>query len=176
MDRRREYITGFTGSAGTALICLPSASCTYSNEGEDVEEAGQGRAFCFVDSRYYIQAAQQLSKWWTMVKIVGAGEEGVGSVKAFLEMVSDPFKVKKNTRRFLMIVYASICPMDAGSAWTLNWQHFVDIHFFLTTTLCSTLKLHPSLQPQSKHSNPLLSPKNPPTHPSSSPSPPTSLI
>ncbi len=40
-DRRRHYITGFTGSAGTALVTLDGA-------------------YCWTDGRYFVQAAAEL--------------------------------------------------------------------------------------------------------------------
>lgn len=48
-DRRREFITGFTGSAGTAVIT-------------------QKEALLWTDGRYYQQAAQQLDENWTLMK------------------------------------------------------------------------------------------------------------
>ncbi|WFC97318.1 Xaa-Pro aminopeptidase [Malassezia yamatoensis] len=49
-DRRREYISGFTGSAGTAIVLLDSAHL-------------------FTDGRYHIQASQQLNRDWTLHKV-----------------------------------------------------------------------------------------------------------
>lgn len=49
-DRRREYITGFTGSAGTAVVL-------------------HGSAHLFTDGRYHIQAGQQLDTNWTLHKV-----------------------------------------------------------------------------------------------------------
>lgn len=54
-DQRREYVTGFTGSAGTALV-------------------GEMSAHLFTDGRYWIQAGQQLDGHWTLHK-VGSPEE-----------------------------------------------------------------------------------------------------
>lgn len=60
----REYMTGFTGSAGTALITMDEA-CLW------------------VDGRYYVQAAAQLKdSTMTMMKM---GQEGVPSLGAYLE-------------------------------------------------------------------------------------------
>ncbi|CAE6517817.1 unnamed protein product [Rhizoctonia solani] len=53
-DRRREYISGFTGSAGTAIVSL-------------------NNAYLFTDSRYYIQAEREIDRNWTLFK-VGSGE------------------------------------------------------------------------------------------------------
>ncbi|WWC63493.1 uncharacterized protein I303_106096 [Kwoniella dejecticola CBS 10117] len=64
-DKRREWISGFTGSAGTALI--PSSS----NETE---------ALLFVDSRYWIQAGKQIVEGWKVVKIGAGGGSGKDAV------------------------------------------------------------------------------------------------
>ncbi len=60
----REYITGFTGSAGTALI-------------------GRNWARLWTDGRYFVQAAAQLSG--TGVELMKMGEPGVPTVEEFLE-------------------------------------------------------------------------------------------
>lgn len=62
--KAREYMTGFTGSAGTAVITM--------------EEAG-----LWTDGRYFVQAAQQLSE--TPVTLYKMGEPGVPTVDAFVE-------------------------------------------------------------------------------------------
>jgi Xaa-Pro aminopeptidase len=48
-DKRLEYISGFSGSAGTAVVT-------------------QTEALLWTDSRYYLQANQQLSPSWTLMK------------------------------------------------------------------------------------------------------------
>lgn len=48
-DARREFISGFTGSAGTAVITLEKAALS-------------------TDGRYFNQAAQQLDSNWTLLK------------------------------------------------------------------------------------------------------------
>ncbi|KAK2957655.1 putative Xaa-Pro aminopeptidase 1 [Blattamonas nauphoetae] len=48
-DNRREFLTGFTGSAGTAIV-------TKEN------------AFLATDSRYFVQAEKELNSEWTLVK------------------------------------------------------------------------------------------------------------
>lgn len=60
----REYMTGFTGSAGTALITMDEA-CLW------------------VDGRYYVQAAAQLKD--STVTMRKMGQEGVPSLRAYLE-------------------------------------------------------------------------------------------
>ncbi|KAF9292260.1 hypothetical protein BGZ68_009099 [Mortierella alpina] len=48
-DERRSYISGFTGSAGLAVVSLESAAL-------------------FTDGRYFLQASQQLDSNWTLMK------------------------------------------------------------------------------------------------------------
>lgn len=60
----REYMTGFTGSAGTALITMDEA-CLW------------------VDGRYYVQAAAQLKD--STVTMMKMGQEGVPSLRVYLE-------------------------------------------------------------------------------------------
>ena len=60
----RAYITGFTGSAGTAVITL--------------EEAG-----VWTDGRYFVQAAKQLQG--TTVTLYKSGEEGVPTIEEYME-------------------------------------------------------------------------------------------
>ena len=61
-DERRAYISGFTGSAGTALVL-------------------QTRALLWTDGRYFLQAINQLSSDWTLMK---SGEPGVLSMEDWL--------------------------------------------------------------------------------------------
>lgn len=49
-DGRRAFITGFTGSAGVALIT-------------------QNEALLWTDGRYFVQAQQQLDDNWTLMKM-----------------------------------------------------------------------------------------------------------
>jgi Xaa-Pro aminopeptidase len=54
-DKRIEFISGFTGSAGTALVT-------------------QNQAWLMTDGRYTIQAANQLNQTeWTVLQTAGAG-------------------------------------------------------------------------------------------------------
>lgn len=61
--RAREYITGFTGSAGTCVVTEEEA-CLWT------------------DGRYFIQAAEQLAG--TPVKLMKSGMEGVPSIEEYL--------------------------------------------------------------------------------------------
>ncbi len=54
--KEREYITGFTGSAGTAVICADEA-------------------VLFTDGRYYVQAQRQLEG--SSIELMRMGSEGV---------------------------------------------------------------------------------------------------
>jgi Xaa-Pro aminopeptidase len=64
-DARREYITGFTGSAGTALILL-----------------NQPKSLLFTDGRYFNQASKQLHpSYWKLMK---QGLEGVPTWQEYL--------------------------------------------------------------------------------------------
>lgn len=67
--KAREYITGFTGSAGTAVITM--------------EEAG-----LWTDGRYFIQAKEQLQG--SGVTLQRMEEEGVPSVKEYIESKLKP--------------------------------------------------------------------------------------
>ncbi|KAF3938650.1 hypothetical protein ABW19_dt0204607 [Dactylella cylindrospora] len=63
-DGRREYISGFTGSAGWALIT-------------------QDKAALSTDGRYFNQAAQQLDDNWTLLK------QGMANVPTWSEWVAE---------------------------------------------------------------------------------------
>ena len=59
-----KFITGFTGSAGTAVITM--------------DEAG-----LWTDGRYFVQAAKQLQG--TTVTLYKSGEEGVPTIEEYME-------------------------------------------------------------------------------------------
>ncbi|KAG0257126.1 hypothetical protein BG011_004147 [Mortierella polycephala] len=61
-DERRAFISGFTGSAGLAIVSLESAAL-------------------FTDGRYFLQASQQLDSNWTLMK---SGLPGVPSWQEYL--------------------------------------------------------------------------------------------
>ena len=54
-DMRRQFISGFSGSAGTALIL-------------------QDKALMWTDGRYFLQAERELSEGWTLMR---SGQPGV---------------------------------------------------------------------------------------------------
>ncbi|WRT68589.1 uncharacterized protein IL334_005567 [Kwoniella shivajii] len=64
-EKRREWISGFTGSAGTVVI--PSSSI-------------DSPALLFVDSRYWIQAEQQIVEGWKVVRVGANGGSGKDAV------------------------------------------------------------------------------------------------
>lgn len=71
-DQRRVWISGFTGSAGTAIV-------------------GKDSAHLFADGRYHIQAAEQLDDNWTLHKV---GVSGVLDWPAWLvEQANEGVKV-----------------------------------------------------------------------------------
>ncbi|KAK4360559.1 hypothetical protein RND71_019511 [Anisodus tanguticus] len=49
-DKRRDFVSGFTGSAGIALVTMNGA-------------------FLWTDGRYFLQAAQQLSEQWKLMRM-----------------------------------------------------------------------------------------------------------
>lgn len=70
-EARREFISGFTGSAGTALIL-------------------QDKALLWTDGRYFLQASQELSSDWTLMK---SGETGVLELNDWLKSFMKPKQV-----------------------------------------------------------------------------------
>jgi len=70
-DFRRAFISGFTGSAGTAII--------KDNE-----------ALLFTDGRYFLQAGQQLDNNWTLMK---RGEKDVPSWQEYLEQLPENSRI-----------------------------------------------------------------------------------
>ena len=61
-EARREFISGFTGSAGTALVT-------------------RDQALLWTDGRYFLSAAAELSSEWTLMR---QGEKGVPEMQAWL--------------------------------------------------------------------------------------------
>lgn len=62
-DKRRAFISNFTGSAGTALVTTD-------------------KALLWTDGRYFLQAEQELSSEWTLMR---QGEKDVPSVEDWLQ-------------------------------------------------------------------------------------------
>ncbi|CAO1628619.1 unnamed protein product [Sympodiomycopsis kandeliae] len=80
-DLRRSFITGFTGSAGTAIVTtVPPATAQVPVNKDDV--LAEPDALLFTDGRYFLQAAQQLQpQVWTLMK---QGEQGVPTWTEYL--------------------------------------------------------------------------------------------
>jgi Xaa-Pro aminopeptidase len=70
--KRREWLTGFTGSAGTAVVLLPNA--TRSEQDAEGAIAGPRKPFAglWTDGRYYLQAEAELGPEWTLMR-AGSG-------------------------------------------------------------------------------------------------------
>ncbi|PVG02009.1 putative aminopeptidase P, cytoplasmic [Serendipita vermifera] len=68
-DERRAFITGFTGSAGTAIVLKDSA-------------------LLFTDGRYFLQARQQMDDNWTLMK------QGLPHVPTWQEYLSKDLPAK----------------------------------------------------------------------------------
>jgi Xaa-Pro aminopeptidase len=60
----RAWLTGFTGSAGTALVTMDGA-------------------YLWTDGRYFLQAGQELAG--SGIELMKIGEEGVPTIEEFLE-------------------------------------------------------------------------------------------
>lgn len=81
-DKRRAWISGFTGSTGTAVVTMDKAAV-------------------WADSRYWISASAQLDKnWWTLQK---DGSAGVDSIEVWLSKQLGPGKVVGQFSRFTSI-------------------------------------------------------------------------
>lgn len=77
-DKRREYISGFTGSAGIAIVTLDNAVLLT------------GDAALATDGRYFIQAAKELDpKYWELLK------QGVSGYPTWTEYAIE--KASKNS-------------------------------------------------------------------------------
>lgn len=62
--KAREYLSGFTGSAGTLLVCMESAAL-------------------WTDGRYFLQAEQQLAG--STIELMKSGQPGVPSLAEYLD-------------------------------------------------------------------------------------------
>ena len=86
-DRRREYISGFSGSAGTAAVTLNSAGLA-------------------TDSRYTIQAENQLDCNWDLIVETDEVTDWILSqVKPGERVSSDPKLIDKETWEMWSGVY-----------------------------------------------------------------------
>lgn len=71
---RRQFVSGFTGSAGTAVVFANGHGDSSSPRG----------ARLWTDGRYFLQAEKELTQDWTLMKM---GVDGVPDVKACLASV-----------------------------------------------------------------------------------------
>lgn len=85
--KRREYITGFDGSAGDAVIALESAGL-------------------WTDGRYWLQAASQLQH--TGVTLHKSGAHGVASWQAWLSKLPDGTRVGVDPRTLSQAAFESL--------------------------------------------------------------------
>ena len=86
--RDREFISGFTGSAGTALVTL-------------------NRAVLWTDSRYFLQAANELSS--SEFELMKMGEEDYPTLTEYLdENISEFGKIAFNGRVFSVKEYKNL--------------------------------------------------------------------
>ena len=89
---RREFLTGFYGSAGEALVTL-------------------NKAVLWTDGRYHLQADQQLDCNWTLMK---QGQEGVSLSLSSLSL-SLPLSLSLSLSS---VVQCSFLPTDSLRALT----------------------------------------------------------
>ncbi|THU90873.1 Creatinase/aminopeptidase [Dendrothele bispora CBS 962.96] len=108
-DQRRRYISGFTGSAGAALITMDAA-------------------YLITDSRYWVQASQQLDQNWTLVK-AGAGPEYPADWVEFLIVCPRGTRVGVDGR---MVTYSKVMHINSkiqtrGCKMAYPIQNLVDM-------------------------------------------------
>ncbi|TFK64848.1 aminopeptidase-P [Pluteus cervinus] len=107
-DKRREFISGFTGSSGQAIVTMQSA-------------------YLVTDSRYWLQAKEQLDPNW---HLVSAGS--VGGPKDWIEWLSDRAKGVKIGLDARMISYEKATTLKSkiephGSKLHYPPQNLVDL-------------------------------------------------
>ncbi len=102
---RRRWLTGFTGSAGDALV---------------TNREGEGSALLFTDGRYWLQAKQELFGGWDLVR---DGEAGVKSIDEHIACAAsgikrlgvDPFLVSAGRwRKLAAIPHVELCATDVN--------------------------------------------------------------
>lgn len=107
-DKRREFICGFSGSYGTAVVTLT-------------------HALLWTDGRYFLQAEQQLSAEWILMK---EGLPGVPHIESFLArhlasrltVIVDPWVIPINTYRRYEDRFANVLRLDVSPQ-----TNFVDL-------------------------------------------------
>ena len=95
----RQFLTGFTGSAGIAVVTMKEA-CLW------------------VDGRYFVQAAVQLQG--TSVKMMKMGQEGVPSVAGYLE--AEVLEKQKDRDLFISAIWIRSCWGMAGMRICPRWM------------------------------------------------------
>ncbi|CAO1626091.1 unnamed protein product [Parajaminaea phylloscopi] len=82
-DLRRGFITGFNGSAGTAVVTTVAPVAASAPAGDEADRSkGEPEALLFTDGRYFLQAEQQLTP--SVWKLMKQGEEGVPTWSEYL--------------------------------------------------------------------------------------------
>ena len=75
--RAREFVSGFTGSAGTLVVSAVEAS------GGTASKAPGDSAYLWTDGRYFLQAGSELKG--SGIKLMKTGEPGVPSILEFIK-------------------------------------------------------------------------------------------
>ncbi|KAF8530500.1 Creatinase aminopeptidase [Hysterangium stoloniferum] len=106
-DKRRQWISGFTGSAGTAVI-------------------SPNNAYLFVDSRYYVQAEREVDRNWTVMKV---GWEGMKDWDDWLIDLARGVRIGVDSR---LISYTQgkklqEALLPRASSLAFPWQNLIDL-------------------------------------------------
>ncbi|KAJ1034480.1 hypothetical protein NDA18_001340 [Ustilago nuda] len=107
-DQRRVWISGFTGSAGTAIVANDSAHL-------------------FVDGRYHLQAAEQLDDNWTLHKVGVSGvldwsEWIVKQANETTKVAMDPALISYTLGKSLVVTLN-----EAGGSAVFPSRNLVDV-------------------------------------------------
>jgi len=81
--KRREWLSSFTGSAGTAVVLAAGATKREQDPVEDSPRARRPFAGLWTDGRYYLQAEAELGPEWTLMRA------GSGICPDFAEWLAD---------------------------------------------------------------------------------------
>ncbi|OWB85841.1 peptidase activity protein [[Candida] boidinii] len=101
-DQRRSFISGFTGSAGIAVV-------TLDKDGSNFETGDfKGEAALSTDGRYFLQATNQLDDNWVLLKQGVKGDLGwqdwalsKSLVSKYRSVAVDPKLISNNSGNFL---------------------------------------------------------------------------
>ncbi|OQS07587.1 xaa-Pro aminopeptidase, partial [Thraustotheca clavata] len=105
-NKRRAFVSGFTGSAGTALITMD-------------------KALLWTDGRYFLQAEQELSEEWTLMKMA---QKDVPTLEEWLEanfksgeaLAIDPLLTSVTTARNLVKALGKVKAAVVCTEWQEN--------------------------------------------------------